>query len=135
MNDHGRILNPHCSSLLLLIFYEGAQSIERRLPLLRYLIEVTFQVNEAVHSKLPDAFPARPEAARQPSLLQSMQMFCDCLTRDRRAGRKAHDRQGPFLAESSDEVQAGLVTQRREDESGIGQFRGGGESRSGSPYS
>jgi hypothetical protein len=45
MNDHGRILNPHCSSLLLLIFYEGAQSIERRLPLLRYLIEVTFQVN------------------------------------------------------------------------------------------
>ncbi len=120
---------------MLLLFYEGAQSIERRLPLLRYLVEVTLHLKEAVHSKLPDAFPARPEAARQPSLLQSMQMFCDCLTRDRRVDRKARDRQGPFLAESSDEVQAGLVTQRREDESGMGPFRGGGESRSGSLYS
>jgi hypothetical protein len=71
--------------------------MERRVPLLRYLVEVTLHLKEAGHSKLPDAFPARPEAARQPSFLQSMQMFCDCLTRDRRAGRKAPDGQGPSL--------------------------------------
>jgi hypothetical protein len=111
-------------------FHQGAESIERRVPLPRYLIQVPLYTGKVVRAQLPDGFPASSRDPRQPGLLQGMQVFRDRLARNRRSGRQPRNRQRPFLAESSDDAQTRPITEGGEDERNVGSFLGGGKGRS-----
>ena len=105
------------------ILHKRPQPPQRRIPLPRNLIEIPLHIRQPLRPQLPHRFPPSTRRARQPRLLERMQMLRDRLARDLRAIRQPHNRQRPLRAQPPDDPQTRLVTQRREDNRRVRPFR------------
>ena len=111
---------PLGSSLFL---HKHAQPTQRRIPIPRYLIKIPLYIRQSLRPQLPHRFPPQSRRARQPGLLERMQMLRDRLARDLRSVREPHDRQRPLRTQPPDDPQTRLVTQRRENNCRVRPFR------------